>query len=47
MTIAQTNQDSLLFDLKSSAPTGAEGDIYYNSVDKKLYFYNGTSWVSL
>lgn len=32
----------------ASAPSGAEtGDVYYNSVDNKLYCYNGTSWNAL
>lgn len=26
---------------------GEEGMIYYNTADKKTYFYNGTSWVAL
>ena len=30
----------------SSAPNGpAEGQIYYNSTDNRLYFYNGVNWV--
>jgi len=30
----------------ASAPSGpAEGQIYYNSTDNRLYFYNGVSWV--
>jgi len=24
-----------------------EGELFYNSTDKKIYFYNGTAWVSL
>ncbi len=31
----------------SSAPTGIEGGIYYNSTDNHFYGYNGTSWVQL
>ncbi|PCI31131.1 hypothetical protein COB52_00275, partial [Candidatus Kaiserbacteria bacterium] len=30
-----------------SAPTENEGDIYANSSDNNLYFYDGTSWVDL
>lgn len=31
---------------RSSAPSSpAEGDLYVNSTDHKLYIYNGTSWV--
>ena len=29
----------------ASAPTGVGGKIYFNTTDKKLYYYNGTSWV--
>ncbi len=33
---------------QGAAPSSPqEGDIYANSVDHKLYFYNGTSWVDL
>lgn len=31
----------------SSAPTGVEGGIYYNSADKHFYGYNGTAWKQL
>lgn len=31
----------------SSAPTGVEGGIYYNSTDNHFYGHNGTSWVQL
>ena len=32
---------------QSSAPTSpAEGDLYYNSTDKKLYYYDGSGWKS-
>ncbi len=31
----------------SSAPTGVEGGIYYNSSDKHFYGHNGTTWVQL
>jgi len=44
MTIAEINADTLQLDLKSSAPSGIEGDIYYNSTDKKFYFYDGSDW---
>lgn len=30
-----------------SDPDGSEGGIYYNSIDKTIKFYNGTSWISL
>lgn len=31
----------------AAAPTGANGRIYFNTADKKLYYYNGTSWVDV
>ena len=31
----------------STAPTGIEGGIYYNSTDKHFYGYNGTTWKQL
>ena len=32
----------------ASAPSGAEtGDVYYNSIDNKLYCYNGSTWNAL
>ncbi len=31
----------------TSAPTGIEGAIYYNSTDKKHYGFNGTTWNAL
>ncbi len=31
----------------SSAPTGSEGKMYFNSTTKKLMLYNGTAWVEL
>jgi hypothetical protein len=33
--------------LLASSPSGIEGKIYYNSTDKKIYYYNGSSWTSL
>jgi hypothetical protein len=30
----------------SSITTVKEGEIFYNTADKKLYFYNGTKWIS-
>ena len=36
-----------LCNLHSSAPTGVEGAIYYNSTTKKHYGYNGTNWYAL
>lgn len=31
----------------ATAPTGVGGRIYFNTADKKLYYYNGTAWVGL
>ena len=31
----------------AAAPTGAEGQLYYDSVTKKAYVHNGTSWQAL
>ena len=28
----------------ATAPTGSDGKVYFNTADKKLYYYNGTSW---
>jgi hypothetical protein len=30
----------------TNAPAGVEGQVYYNSVEKAIYFYNGTGWVT-
>ena len=30
----------------TNAPAGVEGQVYYNSVEKAIYFYNGTEWVT-
>ena len=38
---------NLVVDPRSSAPSSpVEGQVYYNTVDDVLYFYNGTSWQS-
>ena len=31
----------------ASAPTGVAGKVYFNTVDHKLYYHNGTVWVDL
>lgn len=37
---------NVLFQVLASAPSSpAEGQFYYNSTDKKFYYYNGTSWI--
>ena len=45
MTISKVCTDSLLFENKSSDPAGTEGQVVYNSTDKKLKYYDGTAWV--
>lgn len=40
-------QGTLSLGLQSSAPTGIEGAIYYNSTDKKHYGFDGTNWNAL
>jgi len=47
MTIAEINADELILESKTSAPSGIEGDIYYNSTDKKLNYYDGSQWVEM
>jgi hypothetical protein len=42
---AVKDNGAVQLNLFSSAPSGAEGQIYYNSTDKKLYYHNGTDWV--
>lgn len=31
----------------AAVPSSAEGKIYFNTQDKKLYYYNGTKWIAL
>jgi hypothetical protein len=31
-------------ELPSDPPSGRSGDIYYNTTDNQLKFYNGTAW---
>lgn len=42
---AVKNNGVVQLNLFSSAPSGEEGQIYYNSTTKKLYYHNGTQWV--
>lgn len=43
-----TINDSILLELRTTNPsTPEEGEMYYNSSDKKLKIYNGTDWVNL
>ena len=46
MTIAEINADTVLFEPQSE-PSGEEGDVYYNSTDKKLNYYDGSQWVEM
>jgi len=39
-----TIKDILALTLRAAAPAGAEGQIYANSTDHKLYYHNGTDW---
>lgn len=32
---------------RTSAPSAAEGRVYYDSSAKKLKYYNGSSWVEV
>ena len=36
--------DQFIFVGDASAPSGVEGAMYYNTTDKRMYVYNGTSW---
>jgi len=33
--------------LQTSDPTGAEGQLIYNSIDKRIKYHNGTNWVPI
>lgn len=39
-------QNAILQPLSTAPANPKEGQIYYNSTDKNLYRYNGTSWVT-
>ena len=40
--------DHVQFPTASSNPSSpAAGDVYYNTSDNKIRFYNGTEWVNL
>ena len=45
MTIASMKADKVQLENQGSDPAGTEGDMIYNSADKKLKFYNGTAWI--
>jgi len=44
MVIAKIKADKLNLTNKTSDPSGAEGELYYNSTDKKMKYYNGSGW---
>jgi hypothetical protein len=47
MTIAKVNLNELRLELQAANPTSVEGAIYYNSTQKIVKYYNGTSWISM
>ena len=36
-----------LFTSSTNPVTGTEGDVYFNTIDKSIRIYNGSSWVSI
>lgn len=47
MAIADIGADSVQYENKAAAPSGTEGDTYYNSTDKKLQVHDGTGFVDV
>jgi hypothetical protein len=47
--IAGVNSFADRYRVASSAPTGSldEGDLYFNTTDNKLYYYNGSAWTEI
>jgi len=47
--IAGVNSFADRYRVASSAPTGSldEGDLYFNTTDNKLYYYNDSAWVEI
>lgn len=46
LNFAQHQALNLVYHKAASAPSSpVEGQVYYNTSDKKLYYYDGTSWV--
>ena len=45
LNMDQNEIKNMLLDKRNTAPDSpAAGQIYYNTVDKKIYIYNGTEW---
>ena len=45
LNMDQNEIKNMLLDKRNTAPNSpAAGQIYYNTVDKKIYIYNGTEW---
>jgi hypothetical protein len=47
--ISSVNSFAAQYRVASSAPTSSldEGDLYFNTTDNKLYFYNGSAWTEV
>ena len=46
-TFADLKLRNMFWSLQTAAPTGSEGETYYNSTNHLPYFYNGTAWTSM
>ena len=43
----QNEIQNLVIHKQTSDPTGAEGQVYYNSSTDKVKVYNGSAWISI